>query len=126
MPRRFDLIRTLDLEWCLSWPIYDPLSQALLLSDPALYPPHDEATWEETWRIIADMPNLVFIRASLLYFYGFRDEGCETKMLAPLRKVTKPKKFEVHVSWQGEDIEGAPFQLFRPASEEVSSSDEQW
>jgi len=72
------------------------------------------------------MPNLVFIRASLLYFYGFRDEGCETKMLAPLRKVTKPKKFEVHVSWQGEDIEGAPFQLFRPASEEVSSSDEQW
>ncbi|KAF2688442.1 hypothetical protein K458DRAFT_484502 [Lentithecium fluviatile CBS 122367] len=99
LPRRFDLIRTLDVEWCLSWPIYDPLSQSLLLSDPALYPPHDEATWEETWRIIADMPNLRFIRASLLYFYGFRDAGCERKMLAPLRKVTRPQRFEVHLMW---------------------------
>jgi hypothetical protein len=72
------------------------------------------------------MPNLRFIRASLLYFYGFRDEGCEKSMLAPLRKVTQPKRFEVHVSWQGEDIEGAPFQLFRPVREVESSSDEEW
>jgi hypothetical protein len=70
------------------------------------------------------MPNLRFIRASLLYLYGFRDEGCEKKMLAPLRKVTRPETFEVHVSWQGEEIEGLPFQLFRPAREEVSSEEE--
>ncbi|PSN70639.1 hypothetical protein BS50DRAFT_570171 [Corynespora cassiicola Philippines] len=114
LPCRFALIRSIDIEWCLSWPIYDPVSQHLLLSDPPLYPPNDEATWEETWRIIADMPNLQFVRASLLYFDGFRDPACEERMLEPLRRVTRPKRFEVHVSWAGEEVKDAPFQLIRP------------
>ncbi|KAF2250713.1 hypothetical protein BU26DRAFT_562678 [Trematosphaeria pertusa] len=126
LPARFALIQTLDIEWCMSWPIYDPIAQALLLSNPALYPPHDEATWEETWRIIADMPNLKFIRASLLYFDGFRDPGCEERMLAPLRKATTPKRFEVHVSWAGDEIEGAPFQLIRPIRHDPDFEDEEW
>jgi hypothetical protein len=63
------------------------------------------------------MPNLRFIRATLLYIYGFRNARCEESMLAPLRKVTRPKKFELHVSWKGGEIDGAPFQLFRPIEE---------
>ena len=117
LPHRFSLIQSLDLEWAMSWPIYDPIAQNLLLVNPALYPPNDEATWEETWRIIAEMPNLKFIRVSLLYFDGFRDPTCEEKMLAPLRKVTRPKRFEVHVSWAGEEADegtDCPFTLIRP------------
>jgi hypothetical protein len=129
LPSRFALISMLDIEWCMSWPIYDPIAQNLLLTNPALYPPNDEATWEATWRIIADMPNLKFIRASLLYFDGFRDTACETKMLAPLHKVTKPEKenFEVHVSWSGDEVPDAPFTLLRPMSRDpLSSDDEGW
>ncbi|CAI6333967.1 unnamed protein product [Periconia digitata] len=119
LPSRFSLIRTLDIEWCLTWPIYDPVAQSFLLTSPALYPPHDEATWEETWRVIAAMPNLNFIRVSLLYFDGFRDRRCERKMLAPMRKVTRPKVFEVHVSWHGDEhAEDAPFTLIRPVAED--------
>ncbi|KAF1961240.1 hypothetical protein CC80DRAFT_402780, partial [Byssothecium circinans] len=125
LPHRFSLIRTLDIEWFMTWPIYDPIAQSLLLASPALYPPHDEATWEETWRIIAAMPNLKFIRVSLLYFDGFRNMSYEGRMLEPLRKVTRPERFEVHVSWQGEERgEGAPFMLIRPAAGEGESEDE--
>ncbi|KAF2471249.1 uncharacterized protein BDR25DRAFT_303317 [Lindgomyces ingoldianus] len=124
LPHRFDLIQTIDLEWCMSWPIYDPIAQQLLLNNPALYPPNDEATWEETWRIIANMPNLSFIRVSLLYFDGFRDPTCESKMLAPLRNVTRPRKFEVHVSWSGDEVVDAPFQLIRPIHPDPSSDDD--
>lgn len=111
----------------MSWPIYDPIAQNLLLTNPPLYPPNDEATWEATWRIIGSMPQLKFIRASLLYFDGFRDTACEEKMLAPLYQVTQPKKdmFEVHVSWQGEDLPDAPFTLIRPIQRETTSSDDE-
>ncbi|KAF2640452.1 hypothetical protein P280DRAFT_319428 [Massarina eburnea CBS 473.64] len=126
LPQRFALIRTLDIEWCLTWPIYDPIAQSLLLTTPALYPPHDEATWEETWRIVAEMPNLRFIRVSLLHFDGFRDARCEGKMLAPLRKVTRPVRFEVHVSWEGAEVRDAPFTLIRPPMGERDSEDDEW
>jgi hypothetical protein len=108
------------------WPIYDPTAQSLLLTNPALYPPNDEATWEDTWRLIASMPNLRFIRVSLLYFDGFRDPECEGKMLAPLMEVKRPDKFEVHVSWQGDEIRDAPFELIRPISVEPSSDADSW
>ncbi|PVH98029.1 hypothetical protein DM02DRAFT_616061 [Periconia macrospinosa] len=123
LPSRFSLIRTIDISWCLTWPIYDPVAQSFLLTSPALYPPHDEASWEETWRVIASMQNLNFIRVSLLYFDGFRDRRCERKMLAPLRHVTRPRRFEVHVSWLGDDAaaEGAPFTLIRPTAPEGES-----
>ncbi|KAF2791347.1 hypothetical protein K505DRAFT_249156 [Melanomma pulvis-pyrius CBS 109.77] len=124
LPQRFALVQTLDIEWCMAWPIYDPIAQQLLLTNPALYPPNDEATWEETWRIIADMPKLRFIRVSLLYFDGFRDAACEAKMLLPLRRVTRPEKFELHVSWEGEEVRDAPFELIRPRPEEDSDEEE--
>ncbi|KAJ4287685.1 hypothetical protein N0V90_012388 [Kalmusia sp. IMI 367209] len=114
LPHRWALVQTLDIEWCISWPIYDPIAQTLLVSRPALYPPHDEATWEATWRIISNMSNLKSLRVSLMYFDWFRDPGCEEGLLAPLRQVTLPRKFEVHLSWAGEEIKDAPFQLFRP------------
>ncbi|KAF2710722.1 hypothetical protein K504DRAFT_453786 [Pleomassaria siparia CBS 279.74] len=117
LPQRFNLIQNLDIEWAMAWPIYDPIAQQLLLVNPALYPPNDEATWEETWRIISNMPNLRVVRVSLLYFDGFRDTACEEKMLAPLRKVTRPETFEVHVSWQGQEITDAPFDLTRDKSD---------
>jgi hypothetical protein len=126
LTHRFNLIQSLDIEWCMTWPIYDPIAQQLLLSDPVLYPPYDEATWEETWRIIARMSNLKFIRASLLYFDGFRDPMCEAKMLAPLRKVTHVPTFEVHVSWRGEEISDAPFQLIRPVRPDPGEDDDSW
>lgn len=108
----------------MTWPIYDPVAQNILQTSPALYPPHDEATWEETWRIIAAMPNLKFIRVSLLAFDGFRNVTCEERMLAPLRKVTKPKHFEVHVSWEGEETcANAPFNLIRPRPDDDSDND---
>jgi len=45
-------------------------------------------------------------------------------MLAPLRKVTKPKHFEVHVSWDGEETgANAPFNLIRPRPEDDSDND---
>jgi len=114
----------------MTWPIYDPIAQQLLISDPVLYPPYDEATWEETWRIIAGMKCLKFIRLSLLYFDGFRDPLCEAKMLAPLRQVKHVPSFEVHVSWDGEQIKDAPFKLIRPVQtddeDEQNQENEHW
>lgn len=124
LPQRFALIQNLDIEWCMTWPIYDPIAQNILQTSPALFPPHDEATWEETWRIIAAMPKLEFVRVSLLAFDGFRNTACEESMLAPLRKVTRPKHFEVHVSWDGEETGvDAPFHLIRPRPENDSDND---
>jgi hypothetical protein len=97
---RFPLIRTLDIEWCMTWPIYDPVSQALFRRTLTLYPPHDEATWEDTWRIVSQMPQLHFLRVNLLYFDGLRHPESEEKMLRPLFKIRRPETFEVHVSGQ--------------------------
>ncbi|KAL5466258.1 hypothetical protein PMIN06_000228 [Paraphaeosphaeria minitans] len=126
LPHRWSLVQNIDIEWCISWPIYDPLAQALLISLPALYPPHDEATWESTWRIISDMPSLKWLRVRLMYFDGFRDPGCEEKLLASLRQVTLPKTFDVHLNWAGEEIEGAPFRAFRPGTGESLFPDGEW
>ncbi|ORY15420.1 hypothetical protein BCR34DRAFT_585068 [Clohesyomyces aquaticus] len=112
LPSRFSLLRSLSLAWQFTWPIYDPIAQRLLLSNPALYPPEDEATWEETWRIISTLPNLEYLRADLLHFDGFRDNG-EDMVLKPLWKVTRPKRFVVSVSWKGEEVRDAPFVLVR-------------
>lgn len=126
LPERLALIQNLDIEWCMAWPIYDPIAQQLLRTSPPLYPPYDEATWEATWQIIAEMPNLRFVRVSLLYFANFRDAACEANMLAPLRKVTRPEKFEVHVSWDGDEVRDAPFLLIRPTEEPESEDELHW
>ncbi|KAF2015309.1 hypothetical protein BU24DRAFT_421613 [Aaosphaeria arxii CBS 175.79] len=111
LPRRFELVQSLTLEWLLAWPIYDPVGQNILLSAPALYPPHDEATWEATWRIIASMPKLKRLFVGLFYFDGFRDPEFEAQMLAPLMEVTRPKEFKLYPTWQLKAIEGAPFEV---------------
>jgi hypothetical protein len=114
LPSRFAAVRKLDLEWVLHWPIYDSFVQALLFADPVLYPPYDEASWEEAWRIISEMPNLSILRASICHTHGFRNAEYEAVLLAPLRKVTRPRSFEVYVSWEdGEEIADAPFKLIR-------------
>ena len=116
LPHRWSLLQKLDLEWCVSWPIYDPLAQALLISQPALYPPHDEATWEATWRIISEMKNLRCLRVKLLYFDVFRDATCEARLLAPMKQVTLPRTFDVHLGWDGKEIQDAPFRVYRPGT----------
>ncbi|KAF2203696.1 hypothetical protein GQ43DRAFT_438617 [Delitschia confertaspora ATCC 74209] len=126
LPKRFNLVKKLDIEWYMTWPIYDPTAQQLLLNNPALYPPYDEATWEETWRIIANLPSLKFLRVSLLYYDGFQDPACEKKILAPLYKVTQAPVFEVRVSWDGREITGAPFRLIRPVPNDPTADDDSW
>lgn len=61
-----------------------------------------------------------------MYFDGFRDSGCEKKLLAPLRQVTQPKTFHVHLNWAGEEIEDAPFRAFRPGTREALFPDDDW
>jgi hypothetical protein len=72
------------------------------------------------------MPGLKWLRVRLMYFDGFRDAGSEAKLLAPLRQVTLPQTFDVHLNWAGEDIEGAPFRAFRPGSRESLFPDGEW
>ncbi|KAF1979109.1 hypothetical protein BU23DRAFT_148190 [Bimuria novae-zelandiae CBS 107.79] len=126
LPHRWSLVQKLDIEWCVSWPIYDSLAQTVLISRPALYPPHDEATWEGTWRIISEMKNLRSLRVTLMYFDVFRDSSCEERLLAPLRQVTLPNKFDVHLRWPGKEITDGPFRAFRPATREADNSSEEW
>jgi len=114
LPQRWSLVENLELQWGISWPIYDAFAQAILTANPALFPPNDEATWEGTWHIIASMKKLKSITVNLLFFDGFRDRISEDRLLAPLRQVTLPKKFEVHLNWTGPQIRDAPFKLFRP------------
>jgi hypothetical protein len=57
-----------------------------------------------------------------MYFDGFRDMGCEEKLLVPLRQVTRPRTFNLHMNWDGEEIEDAPFQVFRPGKRESFSN----
>ncbi|KAF2002552.1 hypothetical protein P154DRAFT_574128 [Amniculicola lignicola CBS 123094] len=123
LPVRLSLIRSITLEWCMTWPIYDVIAQTLLLSNPALYPPNDEATWEESWRIIATMPGLQKLRVRLFYFEGFRNSLAEMAILAPLMEVKTPSDFVVTVNWLGEDVEGAPFVLVRPEVDMVDEED---
>jgi hypothetical protein len=114
LPHRFKLIKKLEITWPLTWPIYDPLVQNLMLSDPALYPPYDEATWEATWDIIAQMPKLEYVWVKIVHCHGFRDPEFEDKMMKPMLQVKHVKNFEVTVSWTGRELADAPFKLHRP------------
>jgi len=125
LPSRFQAIKKLEIEWYLTWPIYDDFAQRMLIST-SLYPPHDEATWEEIWRIIAGMSGLQKLRVELNYFDGFRDDECENKMLAPLRQVKGVKDFVVNLGWSGKEVTGASFKVERPVVVGVDESDEDW
>ncbi|KAF2811781.1 uncharacterized protein BDZ99DRAFT_497429 [Mytilinidion resinicola] len=127
LPSRFNAIKSLRIEWYLTWPLYDVFAQRMLFNT-ALYPPHDEATWEDIWRIIAGMTGLQRLRVDLKYFDGFRDNECEQKMLAPLRQVKGLKEFDVYLGWKGKDVTGAPFKLTRPVNTvpDDSSEEEDW
>ncbi|KAF2491401.1 hypothetical protein BU16DRAFT_565103 [Lophium mytilinum] len=126
LPSRFNAIKSLTIEWYLTWPLYDDFAQRMLFST-SLYPPHDEATWEEIWRIIAGMKGLQRLRVDLNYFDGFRDNECEQKMLAPLRQIKGVKNFTVYLGWKGKEVIGAPFKLTRPVTTGADdSSEDDW
>jgi hypothetical protein len=72
------------------------------------------------------MPNLKWLRVRLMYFDGFRDMGCEEQLLASLRQITLPKNFSVHMNWDGEELEDAPFRVFRPGTRESLFPDLNW
>ena len=100
--------------------MYDNFTQQMF-SERFLYPPHDEATWEDMWRIIASMNGLKSLKIELSYFDSLNGER-EAMMLAPLRKVTGLDNFEVHLPYAGPEYPDAPFRLIRPVSEDLDSS----
>jgi hypothetical protein len=125
LPSSFSQITRLEILSPMHWPIYDADIQNFFL-DPPLYPPYDEATWEATWRLIAKMPNLKYLWVKLYHCHGFRDSAFEKRMLAPLRKITQVKRFEVHVSWNGDEITDAPFKLVRLQQEHAGTGWRGW
>jgi len=91
-----------------------------MFSERFLYPPHDEATWEDMWRIIAGMKGLKNQKIELSHFASLNGER-EAMMLAPLSKVTGLDSFEVHLPYAGPEYPDAPFRLIRPVSEDSDS-----
>lgn len=61
-----------------------------------------------------------------MYLDVFRDLGCEERLLAPMKKVTLPSYFDVHLSWTGGEIKDAPFRVFRPGTPGALASPDVW
>lgn len=61
-----------------------------------------------------------------MYFDVFRDTGCEDRLLAPMKQVTLPRTFDVHLGWDGKETSGAPFRVFRPGSPGALLSSIDW
>ncbi|KAJ9641995.1 hypothetical protein H2201_004530 [Coniosporium apollinis] len=132
IPPRLALIKTLHLHWSFTEPLYDIVHE--LFRDAglytSLYPPHDEATWEECWRIIStQMTGLREIRVAITDGPGRWDETQERKMLEPLRKVNMSSggSFEIALPWQGtyRHARDAPFTIVRPVpDDDTDSSDD--
>jgi len=91
-----------------------------MLSERFLYPPHDEATWEDMWRIIAGMTGLKNLKIKLSCYDVLNSEK-EAMMLAPLSKVRGLNKFEVHLPYAGPEYSDASFRVIRPVSEDSDS-----
>lgn len=112
LPKRFDIIRSLDVQWHFRWPSYNTLAQRLLAT--TMYPPHDEASWEDCWRIIASMKGLKKIQVSIRDSSNISDEEKEGCMLAPLYQVVHIPDFTVSLDWIGPTWSNSVFKVVRP------------
>lgn len=119
LPSRLNSIKSISIDWYFYWHIYDDFTQQMF-SERFLYPPHDEATWEDMWRIIASMKGLKSLKIELSYFDSLNGER-EAMMLAPLGKVMGLDNFEVHLPYAGPEYPDASFRLIRPVSEDSDS-----
>ncbi|MCJ1436088.1 hypothetical protein MMC27_005466 [Xylographa pallens] len=100
LPHRLNLISSLH--------IYRSFPSALYQSEDNKdqLAPYDEATWEETWRIIAGMKGLHILRVTLFEFWRLRSRTSQTRFLEPLKAVKQADVFEVEVPWAAGEEEG--------------------
>jgi hypothetical protein len=112
LPMRLDTVRSIDICWQFRWPSYDTLAQRLLAGTQ--YPPHDEASWEDCWRIISGMKGLKRIEVVIQDSVNIADPVKEQSMLEPLRQVTHVPDFTIVLDWGGQSWQGAPFRVIRP------------
>ena len=103
VPHRLAAITSLALYWRIRYPFY--VSAPAVLHHP---PPHDEASWEEFWRIVrVDMHGLRRVAVRVWHAdMGLDGEG-ERRMLAPLRAlaVERGVKVMILLPWEGEEEE---------------------
>ena len=103
-PHRLAAITSLALYWYIRYPFY--VSAPAVLHHP---PPHDEASWEEFWRIMrVEMHGLRRVAVRIWHAdMGLDCEG-ERRMLAPLRALAEERGVKVMVllPWEGEEEEG--------------------
>lgn len=101
------------LAWHFEWPLYQGPDVFQIY-----YPPHDEATWEDAWRAIVSLRGLRDLRVKLSHAPALRID--DERLLRPLSGVKNPRRFEVHLAWQGLYIGyvGSPFQVLRPGQAE--------
>ncbi|KAF2744499.1 hypothetical protein M011DRAFT_384380, partial [Sporormia fimetaria CBS 119925] len=107
-PRAFDRIWYLDISWVGTWWAHVP--NTTVVRQPR-YPPYDRNTWEDTWRIVSEIPQLKGLRVEIIHEsdvlsevpYSTRDERAqlERTLLAPLRNITTEEYFDVTVNWSG-------------------------
>ncbi|CAF9939913.1 MAG: hypothetical protein HETSPECPRED_002100 [Heterodermia speciosa] len=105
VPHRLAAIKSLTLYWYLRYPFYSP-SPAVLHHPP----PHDEATWEEFWRIMrVEMHGLRKVVVRIWHTDMSLDTEGERRMLAPLGAlgVERGLKVMVWLPWKGEEGEVA-------------------
>lgn len=101
VPHRLAAITSLALYWHIRYPFY--------VSAPAVLhqlPPHDEATWEEFWRIVrVEMHGLRKVAVRIWHAdMGLDGEG-ERMMLAPLRAIGTERGLKVMIllPWKGKE-----------------------
>ncbi|OCK76747.1 hypothetical protein K432DRAFT_385189 [Lepidopterella palustris CBS 459.81] len=117
LPARFSTIRHLQIVCTLHWPRWDALPQQLI-GNP-LFPPHDEASWDEAWKIIGSLEKLKSLVVSLTYFDTVSEEKVEEMILAPLMRIEGVKRYDVYLSWTPRERGDRPFRVMRLASREV-------
>lgn len=123
LPAHFNAIRSLQFAWYFRKPLY-PVNEM-----DVYYPPNDQETWEECWRIIATMKDLRELRVWLGGSSAILTPESELGYLRPLRAIRGLDVFEVQVEWHemGRSLElrDAPFVLTRvlAPSETVGSED---
>ncbi|KAI9844028.1 MAG: hypothetical protein M1837_005963 [Sclerophora amabilis] len=96
LPHRLNAIRSLRIHWYFSWPLY----VAVPGGRRKHYPPYDEATWERTWEIIADMEGLQYIRVLMDELWMERTPNEVATILEPLKRVPSGKDFEAEIPWR--------------------------
>ncbi len=112
LPQRLNTIRSLRLRWCFKSSFGSELGS--IIPSLRLYPPHDEATWEKVWQIIAGMQGLQKLKVHIWGGPNIVNPTIEAKIFEPLRAVQGTEIFEVRVFWEGKYETDAPFKIIRP------------